>query len=171
MLTKTLSQNECNIRFEPAARGDVREIARFSEAVDLAQGAFVRPLDDYYSGMNALFDEPQHGTFYFIKDDARTVGMFLHRKDFRPGKGRVVFIVERIFIIPEYRGRRIPGVLFEFIEQLALDDGTVEEIELICLADNERALRCYAANGFVSNVHRMIRKVNRPESPEVLGRS
>ncbi len=92
---------------------------------------------------NCVNDIPYLEGFIFEEDD-EILGYGMIAKSFSTEFGKPCIWIEDLYLKPEYRGRGIGTMFFEYLEQTYTDCIFRLEVE----EENERAIHVYEKNGF-----------------------
>lgn len=115
-------------------------MARETEEVELDRETCTR-------GVQAVFRDPAHGRYFVAESDGRVVASLMLTYEWSDWRDGRVWWIQSVYVMPEYRGRRVYASLYEHVKQLASSDPSVRGIRLYVDRRNRRAQEVYTRLG------------------------
>ncbi len=113
-----------------------------SEAVDHQV-----PESHFESAFDEFFRSSDYLEGYILEDDKKPIGYGMIAKTFSQEAGGVVFWVEELYLIEDYRSKGFGKNFFEFLEQKAVSERIARQ-RLEISPSNEMAKKLYIKMGF-----------------------
>lgn len=129
-------------------------MARETEGKDL-KAEILRP------GVEGLFQNKQYG-FYVIAEDATNknpVGGLLVTYEWSDWRNGVVWWIQSVYIMPDYRRRGIYRMLYEFVKDLAKKETNVRGFRLYVEKENRAAQQTYMNLGMEETYYLMFEEM------------
>jgi GNAT superfamily N-acetyltransferase len=98
-------------------------------------------------GVRAVFEKPSHGVFYVAESDARVVGVTLTTYEWSDWRNGVVWWIQSVYVLPEFRRQGIYSGIYAHIRSLAEADSSVRGIRLYVDRRNTSAQEVYTRLG------------------------
>ncbi len=128
----------------PSDAGDIVEfqiaMAKETEEFDLDRAVCMR-------GVQAVFGDESLGRYFVAESDSRLVASLMITPEWSDWRNGVVWWIQSVYVIPEFRRRRVYAGLYEHVKQLAGRDGSVKGIRLYVDKRNTRAQEVYRRMG------------------------
>lgn len=129
-------------------------MARETEGKDL-KAEILRP------GVEGLFQNSQYG-FYVIAEDADNktpVGGLLITYEWSDWRNGVVWWIQSVYIMPDYRRRGIYRMLYEFVKDMAKKETNVRGFRLYVEKENKAAQQTYSNLGMEETYYLMFEEM------------
>lgn len=129
-------------------------MARETEGKEL-KAEILRP------GVEGLFQNRQYG-FYVIAEDAANktaVGGLLITYEWSDWRNGVVWWIQSVYIMPDYRRRGIYRMLYEFVKELAKTETNVRGFRLYVEKENKIAQQTYSNLGMEETYYLMFEEM------------
>jgi GNAT superfamily N-acetyltransferase len=98
-------------------------------------------------GVRAVFENPSLGVFYVAESDARVVGVTLTTYEWSDWRNGVVWWIQSVYVLPEFRRQGIYSGIYAHIRSLAEADSSVRGIRLYVDRRNTPAKEVYTRLG------------------------
>ena len=142
-----------NIRL--AQREDVASLVEFNQAMALeTEGKKLKP-ELLHSGVNSVFDDSKKGFYVVAENAGKIVGGLMITYEWSDWRNAWFWWIQSVYILPEYRGRRIYRMLYEFVKNKAAESKDVCGFRLYVEKENERAQKVYEKTGMESSHYLM----------------
>jgi len=116
------------------------QMAKESEGIDLDRNI----LND---GVKSVFNDPQKGHYYVVEENEKVVGSMLTTFEWSDWRNQYIYWLQSVYLIPEYRGKRIFSRMFDHIRQKVVNDVNVAGIRLYVDRRNQHAIGVYQSVG------------------------
>jgi GNAT superfamily N-acetyltransferase len=113
-------------------------MARETEDVDLDREIVTR-------GVEAVFDDPSRGRYFVADVDGRVVASLLITYEWSDWRNGVVWWIQSVYVVPDFRGRGVYAGLYAHVKQSA--DASVRGIRLYVDRRNTSAQEVYRKLG------------------------
>ena len=135
-----------NIEIQPASSMDATKIAHFQ--VCMADETEDKQLDPQIvdAGVAQVLKDPSKGFYIVAKCDGETVGSLLVAYEWSDWRNSSMWYIHSVYILPEYRGRKIFSKMFEQVKQMATEQGA-QYVRLYVETDNVHAQNVYQKLG------------------------
>jgi len=142
-----------NIRL--AQKEDVASLVEFNQAMALeTEGKKLKP-EILHSGVKAVFDDSKKGFYVVAENAGEIVGGLMITYEWSDWRNAWFWWIQSVYILPEYRGRRIYRMLYEFVKNKAAESKDVCGFRLYVEKENERAQKVYEKTGMQSSYYLM----------------
>jgi GNAT superfamily N-acetyltransferase len=134
-------------RIRQAQAGDAGVVARFNcelaaETEDLRLDA-----ERVNAGVLALLKDRSKGVYYVAEADGRVVGQLMITYEWSDWRNGMIWWIQSVYVLPEYRGRGVFTRLFRHVQMLAAQAGDVCGLRLYMHRENGTARRSYERLG------------------------
>jgi GNAT superfamily N-acetyltransferase len=99
------------------------------------------------AGVRAVFENPTLGCYYVAELESRVVGVTLTTYEWSEWRNGVVWWIQSVYVVPEYRRQGIYSGIYAFVRGLAESDPAVRGIRLYVDRRNKSAQEVYARLG------------------------
>ncbi|OCB70724.1 N-acetyltransferase [Flavobacterium piscis] len=146
-----MSTNNKNITIRPAANTDLPKLAEFLQTLVDAERPFDPTLKEgeifYYDIQELIVDKATE--IMVVESNNEIIGSgYAQIRSAKPYEKHEVFgYLGFMFVIPEFRGQGISGLLLTALKKWILDQG-ITEVRLQVYDENEAAVRAYEKAGF-----------------------
>ena len=97
--------------------------------------------------MRAILENPALGQYYVAEKDSRVVGVTLTTYEWSDWRNGVVWWIQSVYVIPEFRRQGIYSGIYAFVRGLAEADSAVRGIRLYVDRRNTTAQEVYTRLG------------------------
>jgi GNAT superfamily N-acetyltransferase len=98
-------------------------------------------------GVAAVLADPSLGRYYTAESDGRVVASLLLTYEWSDWRNGMVWWIQSVYVVPEMRGQRVYGGLYEHVKRLAEGEKSVRGIRLYVDRRNTRAQQVYTRLG------------------------
>jgi GNAT superfamily N-acetyltransferase len=95
------------------------------------------------AGVRAIFEHPSLGQYYVAEHDSRVVGVTLTTYEWSDWRNGVVWWIQSVYVLPQFRRQGIYSGIYAFIRRLAESDPGVRGIRLYVDRRNTTAQEVY----------------------------
>ena len=135
-----------NFKIREAVKSDITILAKNNQALANETENINLNLDTIISGVsNALDREDCH---YFVAEINKVVvGQTLITYEWSDWRNGLIWWMQSVFVLSNYRKQGVFSALFNHIENLALNDLKVKALRLYVIHDNQSGKKTYKALG------------------------
>jgi GNAT superfamily N-acetyltransferase len=133
--------------FRRAHAADLEPIVDFQLAMAWETEALRLDRTVCEKGVRAVFENPSHGVFYVAERDSRVVGVTLTTYEWSDWRNGVVWWIQSVYVLPEFRRQGVYSGIYAHIRGLAEADPTVRGIRLYVDRRNTPAQEVYTRLG------------------------
>jgi GNAT superfamily N-acetyltransferase len=133
--------------FRRAYLDDLQSIVDFQLAMAWETEALCLDRAVCAEGVRAVFENPSLGVFYVAESDARVVGVTLTTYEWSDWRNGVVWWIQSVYVLPEFRRQGIYSGIYAHIRSLAEADSSVRGIRLYVDRRNTPAQEVYTRLG------------------------
>ena len=135
-----------SIEIQPASSADVAKIAHFQ--ICMADETEGKQLDPQIvdSGVTQVLNDASKGFYLVAKCEDETVGSLLVTYEWSDWRNLSMWYIQSVYVLPEYRGRKIFSKMFEQVKQMATQQGALY-VRLYVETDNVHAQNVYQKLG------------------------
>ncbi len=145
-----------DILFREATRADVPAIIEFQLAMARETEELELDRDILTKGVNALFADPSLGRYYVAEDAGRVVGSLMITYEWSDWRNGMVWWIQSVYVLPEYRRRGIYAGLYAHIKTAVEPDPAIRGIRLYVDNRNVPAQQVYARLGMEGEHYRVF---------------
>jgi GNAT superfamily N-acetyltransferase len=139
-----------------ASKKDLEKLIYFTiaEAVE-AEGVQIAP-DVAARGIEYALEHPDISQYWVLESSkSGPIGCVSVKKEWSVWNAAFYWWFQRMFLLPEYRGQRLPKLLIDHVRDQARRARAVE-LRLYVHQDNEQAIRAYIHAGFNTSPHNIM---------------
>jgi ribosomal protein S18 acetylase RimI-like enzyme len=140
---------------------DASSLVEFNQAMALeTEGKQLAP-DVLKSGVEAVFSDDKKG-FYVVAraSDEQIVGSLMVTFEWSDWRGKWFWWIQSVYILPEFRGRGIYRLLYEFVKETARDRQNVCGFRLYVEKENTNAQNVYKKLGMKPSHYLMYQETS-----------
>jgi len=116
------------------------QMAKESEGIDLEP-------DTLTNGVLAVFADPHKGKYLVVEDEESMIASMLITYEWSDWRNKNVYWFQSVFILPQFRGKRVFSLMYEFVKTMAENDKNCAGLRLYVDSSNEHAIKVYNAVG------------------------
>jgi GNAT superfamily N-acetyltransferase len=142
-----------NIRL--AASQDAPALVEFNQAMALeTEGKQLDP-QILASGVESVFHDEKKGFYVVAEEDGRIVGGLMITYEWSDWRDRWFWWIQSVYILPDFRGRGIYRLLYDFIKEAAGEKKDVAGFRLYVEKENSNARQVYEKLGMETSHYLM----------------
>lgn len=134
-----------NIRL--AKKEDAAALVEFNQAMALETEGMRLDAQILQSGVGAVFDDEKKGFYAVAEADGKIVGGLMVTFEWSDWRNAWFWWIQSVYILPDFRGRKIYRLLYEFVKEMANGRGNVCGFRLYVERENENAQTVYERLG------------------------
>jgi len=136
-----------NITYRDAHPSDSDAIVAFQQAMARETEDLELDREILLRGVAAVFGDPQLGRYFVAESDDRVVASLLITYEWSDWRNGVVWWIQSVYVMPEFRRQRIYAGLYEHVKKIVDTQPTVRGIRLYVDRRNTRAQEVYTRLG------------------------
>jgi len=133
------------IHYRGGGRDDANAIVDFQQAMARETEEVALDRDVVTRGVQAVFDDPSRGRYFVAVAGGRVVASLLITYEWSDWRNGVVWWIQSVYVVPEFRKRGVYAGLYEHVKQTA--DASVKGIRLYVDRRNTPAQEVYRRLG------------------------
>jgi ribosomal protein S18 acetylase RimI-like enzyme len=134
-----------------ASPADIETIAQFQVEMALETENLKLDLTVLRKGVKAVIDDESKGSYYACEVNGQIVASLLITYEWSDWRNALVYWLQSVYVVKEYRRQGIFNQMYEFIKSLVINDPGVAGIRLYVDKSNTRALNVYEKSGMNGN--------------------
>ena len=136
---------DINIRL--AEKEDAPALVEFNQAMALETEG--KRLDSriLQAGVKAVFDDEKKGFYVVAEADDKIIGGLMVTFEWSDWRDKWFWWIQSVYILPDFRGRKIYRLLYEFVKERAKERGDVYGFRLYVERENANAQKVYEKLG------------------------
>lgn len=144
------------MNIQTAQISDITALVEFNQAMALETEGKHLDLGTLKAGVEAVFTDEDKGFYVVAEEGGRIVGGLMVTYEWSDWRNGWFWWIQSVYILPEARGRRIYGDLYDFVKKCADESGNVCGFRLYVEKDNLRAQGVYQRVGMESSHYLMF---------------
>ena len=133
------------IHYRGGGRDDANAIVDFQQAMARETEEVALDRDVVTRGVQAVLDDPSRGRYFVGVAEGRVVASLLITYEWSDWRNGVVWWIQSVYVVPEFRKRGVYAGLYEHVKQTA--DPSVKGIRLYVDRRNKSAQEVYRRLG------------------------
>jgi len=133
------------IHYRGGGRDDANAIVDFQQAMARETEEVALDRDVVTRGVQAVFDDASRGRYFVAVAEGRVVASLLITYEWSDWRNGVVWWIQSVYVVPEFRKRGVYAGLYEHVKQTA--DASVKGIRLYVDRRNTPAQEVYRRLG------------------------
>jgi len=146
-----------NIRL--GGKFDIRALVEFNQAMALETEGKTLDTQILQSGVESVFHDEKKGFYTVAEVDGRIVGGLMITFEWSDWRDSWFWWIQSVYILPEYRGRGIYRLLYEFVKELAREKEDVCGFRLYVEKENVHAQKVYEKLGMEESYYLMYEEM------------
>lgn len=136
-----------NINIRLAKRSDIDAITKFNMAMALETED--KKLDEktLRSGVEALFENKEHGFYIVAEDEGNTVGSLMITTEWSDWRNGLFWWIQSVYVKEKFRRKGIYRKMYEFIKDKAGENDKIAGFRLYVEKNNITARKAYESLG------------------------
>lgn len=139
-----------------AERKDTASLVEFNQAMALETEGKQLDSEILKSGVEAVFDDDRKGFYVVAEIDKKIVGGLMITFEWSDWRSRWFWWIQSVYILPDYRGKKIYRFLYEFVAEKARQKGDVCGLRLYVERENVNAQKVYEKLGMNLSHYQMF---------------
>jgi len=135
------------VRIRTANVDDAEVISGFQLAMALETEQLSLDKGKVTSGVHAVFIDPKKGKYFVAEADKTVIASLLLTREWSDWRNQWVWWIQSVYILPEYRGKKIFSRMYRFIKNLVKTDSDAAGLRLYVDLSNKNAREVYKAIG------------------------
>ena len=148
-----------DIVIREASLQDLDTIARFNAAMARETEDKELSTSIVTQGVQRVLSDPGCGQYFIAVIDDRVVGQLMFTLEWSDWRNGWFWWIQSVYVVPDWRGKRVFSTLYNHLEMLARDDKEVCGLRLYVNAENTSAQATYHALGMDSTGYRVMEAV------------
>lgn len=139
-----------------ASRADSAALIEFNQAMALETEGKLLDSNILTGGVKSVFDDERKG-FYVVAEnqDGAIVGGLMITFEWSDWRNSWFWWIQSVYILPDFRGRRIYSRLYEFVKNVAKENENVCGFRLYVEQENVKAQKVYERLGMKASHYKM----------------
>ena len=146
-----------NIRIANFA--DTQSLVEFNQAMALETEGKRLDSDILKNGVEAVFYDKSKGFYVVAEEDEQIVGGLMVTFEWSDWRNGWFWWIQSVYILPDFRGKRIYSFLYEFVKNKAATQGNVCGFRLYVEKENVNAQKVYEKLGMESSHYLMYEEM------------
>ncbi len=146
-----------NIRIAKAE--DAPDLIEFNQAMALETEGKRLEANVIQSGVEAVFDDEDKGFYVAAEEDGKIVGGLMVTFEWSDWRDNWFWWIQSVYILPDFRGRKIYSLLYKFVKDKAVEKGNVCGFRLYVEKENANARRVYEKLGMEASHYLMYEEM------------
>lgn len=135
--------------------GDIPSLVDFNQAMALETETVELDSATLKSGVEAVFADEKKGFYVVAESEGAIVGGLMITYEWSDWRSRWFWWIQSVYILPDFRGRKIYRLLYEFVIEKAKERGDVCGFRLYVERENVNAQKVYEKLGMNSSHYLM----------------
>lgn len=136
-----------DVLIREARREDASTIIEFQLAMALETEELTLDREILTRGVHALFDNSTLGRYFLAESEGRVVASLMITYEWSDWRNGMVWWIQSVYTVPEYRGRGVYAALYKHIRSLVEPQPDIRGIRLYVDTRNVAAQKVYARLG------------------------
>lgn len=146
-----------NIRLANAS--DAADLVEFNQAMALETEGKRLDSEILKNGVEAVFQDDKKGFYVVTEADGKIVGGLMVTFEWSDWRNSWFWWIQSVYILPEYRGRSIYRLMYEFVKNKANKEKNVCGFRLYVEKENVNAQKVYEKLGMESSHYLMYEEM------------
>jgi len=131
---------EASIADTPTLVSFQMAMAKETENIELDQALLTK-------GITELFHHPERGKYFLAVEEGIALGCLMITYEWSDWRCGTVLWIQSVYIDPAHRGKGVYPFMYEYFQQLVLQDSSLRGIRLYVDKTNKKAQRTYERLG------------------------
>ena len=142
-----------------ANKNDATALVNFNQAMALETEGKELDSQILRQGVEAVFQQSDRGFYVVAEEDGNIAGGLMITFEWSDWRNNWFWWIQSVYILPEFRGRKIYSLMYAFVKDLADKQGNVCGFRLYVEHDNEKAQKVYQKLGMESSHYLMYEEM------------
>ena len=138
---------------------DANSLVEFNQAMALETEGKRLNADILKNGVEAVFYDKSKGFYVVAEEDEQIVGGLMVTFEWSDWRNGWFWWIQSVYILPDFRGKRIYSFLYEFVKNKAAEQGNVCGFRLYVEKENVNAQKVYEKLGMESSHYLMYEEM------------
>lgn len=134
---------------------DINSLVEFNQAMALETEGKTLDAQILRSGVQAVLDDKKKGFYVVAESEGKIVGGLMITFEWSDWRGSWFWWIQSVYVMPEFRGKKIYGRLYDFVKQRAAEKGNVCGFRLYVERENNNAQKVYEKCGMEASHYLM----------------
>jgi ribosomal protein S18 acetylase RimI-like enzyme len=143
-----------NIRL--AIKNDAPALVEFNQAMAFETEGKKLDSENLRSGVEAVFDDEKKGFYVVAEEGGKIIGGLMITFEWSDWRNKWFWWIQSVYILPDFRGRSIYRLLYEFVKAEAGKSRNVCGFRLYVEKENVNAQKVYEKLGMESSYYLMF---------------
>lgn len=142
-----------------AASEDAASLVEFNQAMAFETEGKTLDHEILKSGVEAIFGDASKGFYVVAENEGKIVGGLMITFEWSDWRNQWFWWIQSVYILPDFRGRGIYRLLYEFVKEKAAERGDVCGFRLYVERENVGAQKVYEKTGMQSSHYLMYEEL------------
>lgn len=142
-----------------ASKDDANALVEFNQAMALETEGKTLDSSILQNGVEAVFKSTDRGFYVVADDDGKIAGGLMVTFEWSDWRNSWFWWIQSVYILPEFRGRKIYSSMYDFVKKLANENGNVCGFRLYVEHDNKNAQKVYEKLGMEISHYQMYEEM------------
>ena len=138
---------------------DVDSLVEFNQAMAFETEGKTLDAQILRSGVNAVLHDKQKGFYAVAESKSKIVGGLMVTFEWSDWRNNWFWWIQSVYIVPEFRGKKIYSGLYDFVKQNAEEKGNVCGFRLYVERENTNAQKVYEKCGMEASHYLMFEEI------------
>ena len=138
---------------------DANSLVEFNQAMALETEGKELDADILKSGVESVFYDKGKGFYVVAEEEGKIVGGLMVTFEWSDWRNGWFWWIQSVYILPEFRGRKIYSLLYKFVKNKAAAQGNVCGFRLYVEKENVTAQKVYEKLGMESSHYLMYEEM------------
>ena len=138
---------------------DANSLVEFNQAMALETEGKELDADILKSGVESVFQDERKGFYIVAEEEGKIVGGLMVTFEWSDWRNSWFWWIQSVYILPDFRGRKIYSLLYEFVKNKAAAQGNICGFRLYVEKENVTAQKVYEKLGMESSHYLMYEEM------------
>ena len=138
---------------------DAKSLVEFNQAMALETEGKQLDSQILQSGVEAVLHDREKGFYAVAESEGKIVGGLMITFEWSDWRDNWFWWIQSVYILPEFRGRKIYWRLYDFVKQIAAENGDVCGFRLYVERENTNAQKVYENCGMEASHYLMYEEM------------
>lgn len=107
-------------------------------------------------GVRAVFEDSSKGWYFVATMDDKLIASTLLTPEWSDWRNGVVYWMQSVYVLPEYRGKKVFSKMYDHIQKIAMKDGKIMGLRLYVDKTNHKAQKVYEKLGMDGSHYKLF---------------
>jgi GNAT superfamily N-acetyltransferase len=147
------------ILIRPAKLSDAPAMVEFNQAMAHETEGKHLDRETLMGGVEAVFHAADKGFYVIAEADGKIVGGLMVTFEWSDWRNGWFWWIQSVYVLPDFRGRKIYRMLYEFVKEKASEAKNVRGFRLYVEQENSRAQKVYEKMGMEQSHYLMYEEM------------